>query len=154
MNINSMKNKITDIAQFILSTHTDILCIGETKLISTDLETQLEIPGFELIRKDRGKNRGGGLAIYYRTGLQVKVPESTIRLKSCEYLEIDISISRRKKAKLIAIYRPPNAKLREFLESFDNNLNALTTKNPSTPIIIMGDLNIDIQPDNTSVEKN
>lgn len=153
MNVNSLKNKTTCVQHYLTTSNTDILCISETKLLSTDLERDLHIPGFESIRKDRGKNRGGGIAVYYKSRLNVKLAHPTIHLKSCEYLEIDIAISRRKKAKMVVIYRPPNSNLPNFLESLDHNLQTLITKHPTTPIIVTGDMNIDLHENTQSTVK-
>ena len=53
----------------------DILLINETKLDSTVHDSDVYIPGFEIVRKDRRVNerKGGGVSIYLRTNLNYRM---------------------------------------------------------------------------------
>ena len=65
LNINSLRNKIQDLAQLMKGT-LDILVITETKLDYTFPEKQFMIPGYKKpFRADRNRN-GGGVIIYVR----------------------------------------------------------------------------------------
>ena len=53
----------------------DILLINETKLDSTIHDSDVYIPGFEIVRKDRRVNgrKGGGVCIYLCTNLNYRI---------------------------------------------------------------------------------
>ena len=44
----------------------DILTLNETRLDSSILDCEVQIPGYDIIRSDRNRN-GGGVAMYIRT---------------------------------------------------------------------------------------
>ncbi len=44
----------------------DILTLNETRLDSTFLDCEVQIPGYDIVRSDRNRY-GGGVAIYIRT---------------------------------------------------------------------------------------
>ena len=60
-----MKHK-DELSIFILKQPLDVLCISETRLDSSICNSEIEIAGYDLIRKDRNRN-GGGVAIYVRS---------------------------------------------------------------------------------------
>ena len=60
-----MKHK-DELFIFISKQHFDVLCINETRLDSSINSSEVNIAGYDLIRKDRNRN-GGGMAIYVRS---------------------------------------------------------------------------------------
>ena len=64
LNINSLLAHIDELRVFMSTSKIDILSVNETKLDLTIDDSELYLPGFEIIRKDRkinGRN-GGGVA--------------------------------------------------------------------------------------------
>ena len=87
----------------------DILCITETWLKPKHLNSSLDTPGFQPpIRKDRLISKGGGVAIYLRCGLAAKLLPTPPDL---ECVALHLSLPKRKKFVVLAVYRPPNGYL-------------------------------------------
>ena len=62
LNINSLLGHIDELRVFLSGSKIDILSINEMKLDSTIDDSELYLPGIEIIRKDRkinGRNGGG-----------------------------------------------------------------------------------------------
>jgi exonuclease III len=65
LNIASLMKHKDELSIFITKNSFDVLCINETRLDSSIYNSEVEIAGYDLIRKDRNRN-GGGVAIYVR----------------------------------------------------------------------------------------
>ena len=67
LNINSLLAHIDDLRIFVTDSKIDILAINETKLDSSIGDSQISLPGFEVVRRDRPVNGrcGGGVCIYF-----------------------------------------------------------------------------------------
>ena len=55
LNINSLLAHIDELRVFMSTSKIDILSVNETKLDFTIDDSELYLPGFEIIRKDRNK---------------------------------------------------------------------------------------------------
>ena len=99
----------------------DVICPSETYLnpeTSPD-DDNLEIPGYNIIRKDHPSNtKRGGVCVYYKNTLPFKIINIKY-LQECITFEIRIG---RKCCKFICLYRSPSQTNDEF-ESFLKNLN-------------------------------
>ena len=60
LNIQSLKNKLLELKNFILLQNIDIMCLNETFLVPSD---KLEIPNYNVVRLDRPLRKGGGVCI-------------------------------------------------------------------------------------------
>ena len=65
LNINTLLSHIDELSVFMHNSKTDILSIKETKLDSTVHDSDIYIPGFEIVRKNRRLNgrKGGSVSI-------------------------------------------------------------------------------------------
>ena len=65
LNINSLLAHIDELRVFMSNSKIDILSINEMKLDSTIKDSDVYLPGFEIIRKDRKVNgrSGGGICM-------------------------------------------------------------------------------------------
>ena len=68
LNITSLTKHIEELRIFISENSFEILCINETRLDNSICNTEIEIAGYEIVRKDRNRN-GGGVAIYLRNNI-------------------------------------------------------------------------------------
>ena len=71
LNIRSIRNKLYDILHLL---EYDILCFSETHLDDSVSNAVLEIPGYNIIRKDRtgiGIGLGGGIILYYKDCIKI-----------------------------------------------------------------------------------
>lgn len=96
----------------------------------------IAIKGFNIIRNDRKKKRGGGVMMYVRTGIKYKVIAMSNR-SDIEYLFVEMNINNNK-VLIGIVYRP-----RGRLEEIDKELEMICSNYSS--IILMGDFNLDLQ---------
>ena len=93
LNINSLVSHIDDlhilISQF---KDIDILAINETKLDSNIKDSEVHLPGYEVVRKDRDINgrNGGGVCIYVRSNINFQL-RADLSLSNLECLTIEIT---------------------------------------------------------------
>ena len=67
LNINSLTAHIDEVRIFTHDTNIDILAINETKLDASVHSNEVNLPGYEIIRKDRNIDNGrhgGGVYIF------------------------------------------------------------------------------------------
>ena len=124
-----------------------IICVSETW---TDVHTEqlISIPGYECICRSRSTRRGGGLALYIDTDLNVVVknrsdldsPDFSIY----ESLIVQLSPANGSTKDIIVgvIYKPPNTNVESFVSNFSRILDKLNKDN--RPSYLLGDYNIDL----------
>ena len=81
LNITSLVKHVEELRIFIHEQPIDILCINETRLDNSISSAEVEICGYEIVRRDRNRN-GGGVAIYLRNNIPY-VERSDLTLKHC-----------------------------------------------------------------------
>ena len=59
LNINSLVKHVDELRVLLSEFSVDILAINETKLDESIKSSELHIPGYEFIRRDRSRNGGG-----------------------------------------------------------------------------------------------
>ena len=141
LNINSLKNKITDLREIIGDLSIDYFVLSETKLDDSFPSAQFFLNDYEIrARRDRDKH-GGGLIEFVRKGFICK------RIKELETINSECICSeltiRNKKWICFSIYRPPyQSNLKCFFEELTSSLSKASNKYEN--FIVMGDFNIDI----------
>ena len=105
LNINSLRNKVTDLRIIFKDLSLDYFILSETKLDESFLTAQFTLEGYEIrSRKDRGKY-GGGLIEFVKDGFICKtIPEHTSDKIECICSEFTIS---KNMWICFSIYRPP-----------------------------------------------
>ena len=63
-NINIILLKIDEIRYVAKLTNATVIGLSETKLDNTVLSSKLEIEGYDLVRSDRSRRGGGGVACF------------------------------------------------------------------------------------------
>ena len=143
INVNGLKSKLSEISLLIHSAKLDILAITESHLSDKIPDTEINIEGYFLSRKDRDDGRkGGGTMIYYRESLNVLEHNMQCDFESC-WLNILYS---NQQLLLGCIYRSPNNN--KFLTSFEKILNNICLRRKN--ILLLGDFNIDINDTNSA----
>ena len=138
LNINSL---IAHIEEMRVLTH-DILAINETKLDASIHSNEVNLPGYEIIRKDRCINgrHGGGVYMYLRNNLNFSIREDLMNDK-LECLIIEISKPRSMPFLVGTWYRPPNSP-RELLNLFEDTIDRIDAEN--SELYLLGDLNCNL----------
>ena len=109
LNVRGMTSKIEEIKSILHQRKFAILGLAETFLNEHDGVGIFAVPGYQLIRKDRGYGYGGGLVVYIHESVQFEhladfdnsMPES---------ITIKVKPSTNKSCLVSFIYRPPNSK--------------------------------------------
>ena len=97
----------------------DILFISETKINSSFPTAQLSLKGFGTPERLDRTIHGGGLLLYFRSGITtkpLKLLESNIE---CIFCEVTIA---KKKWLIAGVYNPHKSQISSFLQSFGKNL--------------------------------
>ena len=98
----------------------DVLTLSETCLDSNIQDSEICLPGFTLVRRDReGTKSGGGVAIYVRDGLPFRV-RNNIGTGENECLWIQLNRAKCKPTLIYCLYRAPNADFTKFISSLEN----------------------------------
>ena len=114
----------------------DILTLNETRLDSTFLDCEVQIPGYDIVRSDRNRY-AGRVAIYIRTIIPYIIRKDLLQ-DTLELLCIEVRKPKSKPVLISTWYRPPSAKI-ELFQKFENFLKLID--NEDKDIIITGDLN-------------
>ena len=145
LNINSLLSHIDELRVFMYDSKIDILLINETKLDSTIHDSDVYIPGFEIVGKDRRVNgrKGGGVCIYLRTNLNYRIRDD-LNNDDLECLIVEISKPRSSAFVVGTWYRPPNSPPERFNE-FEIVIDKIDAENKE--LFILGDVNCNLLPE-------
>ena len=129
--------------EFIIENSLDLLALTETWLQPDTPPCSINSivpPGYSIINSPRKHGKGGGIALIYRSYLNIKcipIPSFVSFESVCTLLSVG-SIS----CKLLLIYRSPSSSIASFLEDFSELLTSFASS-PSD-ILISGDFNIHV----------
>ena len=138
VNARSIVNKRSELELYVCDEKPDIVGITESWGIENISDSEFDIEGYTLIRKDRilgSKLKGGGVMLYVKNCLNAIVREDFEDNNFQESIWCDIEIGGEKT--LIAVcYRPPDSDKIQ-----DEALYKLLIKAGKEKILIMGDFN-------------
>ena len=139
LNITSIPKYIDQLRIYLVNKSLDILTINETRLDESISDTEVNIQGYNISRKDRCRH-GGGVAIYTRDILNVRemshfVPENI------ESVCLEIIKPKSKPFFLTTVYRPPSSNA-NFMDELENYFHTLGEQDKE--LILTGDLNCDL----------
>ena len=139
INVQSVRNKVPQLTEYIIDHDFDIVVITETWLHATSDDDQIiramQIPGYTFMRVTRGhhsniSSRGGGAVLLCKRNMKL-VSKSSWKAKSFENIEVTLTAS--STVKLAVIYRPPPSKRNKstvglFMTEFQDFLEYHTAK--------------------------
>ena len=148
LNINGLRSKIDFLRIFLRKHKFDILCLNETKIDSTVLDTEVSVPGYTIFRQDRNCH-GGGVLIFAAEHLTSK-KLSHISKKSNETLWVEIKRKKSKSIYVCAVYRPPvKGQNLDVVERYKSFLMSGIDKLPKdSEVFILGDFNCNMLQNN------
>ena len=116
----------------------DILMLSETWLQSSSvIDSFLDIPSFNVFRKDRPEGgRGGGLLVYVKSSLKAH-RRTDLEYHGLEYIVLELNLRDLGSCILFCCYRSPSVQYRTF---FDELSKALS-KTLSSTLFLLGDFN-------------
>ena len=137
LNIASLPKHIDEIRILLSDTRLYILAINKARLNDIVSDDEVAIRGYNIIRKDRNRNRGGG-CIYMRTNINYTI-RNDLKFKKLESRDIiEIQKPSSKPFVITTWYRTPDSPS-ELFQYFENVIGKVDTEN--TEHIILGDFN-------------
>jgi hypothetical protein len=116
INARSLRNKTTTISDYILDNDFDVIAFTETWLAANNSDTvvinNICPVGYDLIHVPRG-SRGGGVALMYRSSLDITLVTSQKKFKCFEHLHASLKHSSGE-IQIHIVYRPPPNKKNGF----------------------------------------
>lgn len=134
-NACSIRNKIPELVDFLVSKEVDVVTITETHLKPS---INAFIPGFRLLRLDRTGSGGGGVAVAVKSGISCRLlPSFNLKVIEAIGIEVDTSLG---PIVIITAYCPKQARIRDgMVAELRNDLSKLTRR--QAKYIIGGDFN-------------
>ena len=145
LNCCSLRNKTEEVLILAAEQELDVLCITESWLSPNDEALSREIAelNFNLLNVARG-SRGGGVALIYRDGINVKKCKLKKKFPTFELLEATIYGPGIDLTRIAVLYRPPNQlNQTQFLDEFESFLSSFSSK--SGHLMITGDFNVHVE---------
>ena len=121
LNITSLPKYIEQLRIYLGNKPLDILTINETRLDDSINNIMVDIPRYNLFRKDRFR-QGGGVAIYTRDILNVREMSQCVS-QNIEAVFVKIIKSKTKPILLTTVYRPPNSNVKFMDDLEDKTMN-------------------------------
>ena len=146
INIHSLIGKIDEFKMMCNNVY-DIICVNETLCDKTVHDSELQLHGYNILRKDR-KRDGGGVALYINDAFIFKRRDDLADV-NIECIWAEITPPHRSPILVCAVYNP-NGKDAEFSKRLSVMLsNASIGDNE---IVVLGDFNCDFTPNVNSKE--
>ena len=140
-NVTNRTFKLDEIFSVLCIQHKfDVICISETWLTQAISNDDINLVGYKLFRRDRGR-LGGGVIMYVNDQLPSKLKTNLLK-NDIESIWIETELSN-KKIIIGTFYRPPNQTLNEidnFLALFQESIDD-TLLDKAESLIITGDFN-------------
>ena len=140
LNVNKLSTHIDEIRILLADKCLDVLAIQETKLDVSNNNSDFCICGYELIRRDRLSDAGGGICFYIKSTLNFSV-RTDLNFDELENLCIEIRKPNSKPFIVVNWYRPPNSPIGLFshLENLIARLDLTILE-----FFLLGDMNVDM----------
>jgi hypothetical protein len=143
LNVRSL-NKNWDELKIVLTNQIgkfSVLLLSEVSVnVHKSVLSYYSLHGYSLYHKTRNGKRGGGLFMYIRSNISVKVDEKDFKNFEglCCTLQINDPLPFR--IRVLAVYRPPNSSRLLFTDEIKKYLQSDTYVNS----IVLGDINLDL----------
>ena len=144
-----MNNKLAELMEHLTDQNPDVIFLTETWLTSEKNNITAEIKEYgylplHKIRKNREKDRGGGVGILVKSSISGKQLVSKDH-HSFEYNVVTLPLKNNSKMTLITVYRLQFVSVAEFIEEFEELLEKYTVL--SEDFVIAGDVNLHMETD-------
>ena len=142
LNVASLVKHIDELRILLADTPVDVLSINETRLDDSVKDSDVYIPGYEIIRRDRKTNGrfGGGVCFFVRSNISYSL-RSDLSIHQLENLCIEIRKPRSKPFLVVTWYRPPDSSV-EIFSYFESLIGKIDAEN--VEFYVLGDLNCNL----------
>lgn len=146
LNAQSLRYHIDVFRLHILPENFDVIAVSETWFKPWILDSQVCLPGYKLIRHDRERCRGGGIALFVKDKISYRfLSGSDVAERVPEYMLVEIWLEGSSKILLSVLYRPPNiGSLHYFEEDF------ISFWPDYQDVIVLGDMNANLNTDDNN----
>ena len=138
--VNNLHSILTAVSLVLADKYLDVLAIQETKLDVSNNNSDFYICGYELIRRDRLSDSGGGICFYIKSTINFSV-RTDLNIDELENLCIEIRKPNSKPFIVVNWYRPPNSSTGLF-SHLENLIARLDLTN--LEFFLLGDMNADM----------
>lgn len=107
INVCSLRNKLVEITDILITNNIHILAVSETHLDHTFSDDAVNIQGYNVYKKDRNSH-GGGVAIYIQCHIPAKIRQDFMHI-GLEALWLQVNLPYVKPLFVGCCYRPPCA---------------------------------------------
>ena len=139
LNICTLLSNVDEIFSILHDNDFKILCLNETRLDHTISDGEIEINGFNIVRKDRNR-KGGGVAIYICKTINFEIWDDLFD-HSKEMIWLEIKLPHFNPFMLACLYSPPSTSKSEYFSDITTNIDKVSRL--GLDIMILGDLNDD-----------
>ena len=139
LNINGLSTHVDELRVYLATNDIDILAINETKLDESIMEGEVNICGYDIVRRDR-KRGGGGVCFFVKNSINFSTRHD-LNVDDLENLCVEIQNPRSKPFLVVTWYRPPDS-LTGIFESFEILLRKLDSFN--IEYHLLGDINCNL----------
>lgn len=137
LNIRSLPAHYLAVRETIFNEKIDILGLTETWLKSDIISSSIQIPNYNIIRRDFAA-RGSGVCFYIRKGIKYKIFATSRHIEQlCVSLEVN-SVN----MNICVVYRKHELNHKQFLDELEITINNCLMS--ADRLIILGDMNIDL----------
>lgn len=149
LNVRSLNGKLNELRSILstLNSGIHLLTLSETWLSSDILDSEIDIVGYTLHRRDR-KTRGGGVAVYARDDVCI-MRRADFESPDVESVWLQVNLPKSHAFLVGTFYRPPNSSRSydpDFAIKLDNMIDSALAQTQSNEIILLGDFNCDFLP--------
>ena len=149
------EDKLSNFLQIIQDFKANIVCVNETWFNSKKgrFSHLIKEAGYLIYHSCREEKRGGGVAVIYKEGLDLKqIDTSVTKFSSFEYVLVKIKVSKKQTVMIANVYRKQEIPMSCFIEEFTKHMDKTIDKCDS--IIAVGDFNVWAEdPNNTDFVK-
>lgn len=127
----------------------DIIILSEVHLREEqyiNIQGAFQLQSFNSIHKLRVSRSGGGLLVYVRNAYRYEIFNADLNF--CESLNLKLQVGC-KQFYVLALYRPPDFSVRNYLEELESLLSIERGK----PFVVVGDVNINLLDDGLPIQK-
>jgi len=143
LNINSLRNKFSEIYELLSHELIDIFGLSETKLDQTFTSSQFKVPDYNMYRTDRNAH-GGGVMLYVKSTIphRIRLDLKCDASSAIESLAIEVKL-RKEKMFIVLLYKPPNVTNNILINNLGNVIDKCYVE--SSSVYILGDVNINFE---------
>lgn len=143
VNIDSLRNKVTDVSVFANQQTCHILGVSESHLNDNISDATLKIPNYTILRRDAAGREGHtGIAVYIHNSILPHVKRrADLESKDIESFWLELKPDKSAPVYVGFVYRNPNSKA-SWVDHFENMMD--NVHNRKSDIHLLGDLNIDL----------